>query len=288
MKNLTPSFLKVLSLVLVFSAFTTGCQKNVADLPAGAKGISLFLTDDPSMVFDNIFVDIQKVEIKAEDDKEAEHEHSHAKESETDDDNGSASGGWITLNTRPGVYDILKFRNGVDTLFSNGSFPAAKSIKKVRLTLGSNNRVVSNGVSAALTLKKNIVVIKLEEGMVDLNSGNHVGIWLDFDGGRSIRSHGNELVLEPGMKAFTKDKAGSIEGRVSPADAKAMVMAINGTDTATAKPEREGEFKIIGLKAGTYKLLVHPTANNYVDATINNIRVNAKEDSKVGNIILHK
>ena len=67
-----------------------------------------------------------------------------------------------------------------------------------------------------------------------------------------------------------------------------LLATLAAAGSRAADWEREGEFKIIGLKAGTYKLLVHPTANNYVDATINNIRVNAKEDSKVGTIILHK
>jgi hypothetical protein len=288
MKNQTSSFLTVLSLILFLSFVSTGCQKNGADIAAGSKGISLFLTDDPSVIFDNIFVDIQKVEVKAEDDAEAEREHGHENEIENDDHNGSTSGGWITLASKPGVYDILKFRNGLDTLFSTGSFQSIKSLKKVRITLGNNNTAVLNGVTSALTLKKNIVVINLEEEMVEQKNGDRVNLLLDLDAGRSVRRHGNGFEFEPGMKAFTKDKAGSIEGRVTPSDAKAIVMAINGTDTATAKPEREGEFKIIGLKAGIYKLVAHPTANNYVDATISNINVRTKEDSNVGTITLHK
>ena len=65
-------------------------------------------------------------------------------------------------------------------------------------------------------------------------------------------------------------------------------MAINGTDTTSAKPEAEGEFKFIGLKPGTYSLLYHATANNYLDTTINNITVTGKEDVKVATVVLHK
>ena len=90
------------------------------------------------------------------------------------------------------------------------------------------------------------------------------------------------------MKAFSKDKTGSLEGRVTPAEARAVVMAINGTDTATAKPEREGEFRIMGLKAGTYQLRVHATAGNYADATLSGIVVRTNEDTKTGTITLHR
>jgi hypothetical protein len=287
MKSLTSPFLKIFSLVIVLATASTGCQKN-ADLSSGSNGISVFLTDDPSMIFDNIFIDIQKVEIKAEDNSEAEHHGGKGSDDGAGDGHGGTSGGWITLNSTPGIQDILKFRNGLDTLFSTGSFAPGRSLTKIRLTLGNNNKAVLNGVTSALTLKNNIIVINLEEALVQLNTSANINVWLDFDGGLSVRRHGNEFELEPHIKAFSKEKAGSIEGRVSPAEAKAVVMAINGSDTATAKPEREGEFKITGLKAGSYKLLVHPTVNNYVDATINNINVSGKEDTHVGNITLHK
>lgn len=286
MSSQTFSFVKVFSIILFISAVSVSCQKSATDLINGSKGISLFLTDDPSMVFDNIFVDIQKVEIKAENEGEIEKEHSRGNESKEDDDKGSTSGEWITLSSRPKVYDILKYRNGLDTLLATGSFQSVSSIRKVRITFGSNNKAISNGVTSPLSLKKNVIVLDIKDDMVEQATG-HVNLWLDLDGSQSVKRHGNELELEPGMKAFSKEKAGSIAGRVMPADAKAIVMAINGTDTATAKPEREGEFKIMGLKAGTYKLLVHATENNYVDAS-QNIVVRTKEDSHAGTISLHK
>ena len=287
MKNVIAPMLKNFTLLVLMTLAATSCQKN-ADLSNASNRINLFLTDDPSVTFDNIFIDIQKVEIKAEDDSEAEHGHHSGNDDASGDDHGSTSGGWITLKSSPGVYDILRFRNGLDTLLSAGTFPNMRSLTKIRSTLGGNNKAMLNGVSSSLTLKKNPIVINLEDALVQSNNLGGMNIWLDFDGTLSIRARGNQFELDPVVKAFTKDKAGSIEGRVIPSEAKAIVMAINGTDTATARPEREGEFKIIGLKAGTYKLLVHPTANNYTDAVLANIKVNSKDDTHVGNITLHK
>ncbi|MDQ6814280.1 MAG: hypothetical protein M3040_11115, partial [Bacteroidota bacterium] len=155
-------------------------------------------------------------------------------------------------------------------------------------TLGNNNKAVVNGVASPLKLKKNIVVINLENEKVEQNDVEHVKIWIDIDAGRSIRKNGAELEFEPGVNAFSKDKAGSIEGRIMPLDARAVVMSINGTDTSTAKPGREGEFKIVGLKAGNYKLVVHSTNNTYADAVMLNVPVHGKEDSQIGTITLHK
>jgi len=93
--------------------------------------------------------------------------------------------------------------------------------------------------------------------------------------------------LHPQVRAFRKEKSASIEGRVLPLQAQAMVMAISSTDTATAKPGPEGEFKIDGLKPGTYSLVVHATAGAFVDATLNNIVLGGKEDVRVGTITLH-
>jgi hypothetical protein len=65
-------------------------------------------------------------------------------------------------------------------------------------------------------------------------------------------------------------------------------MAINGTDTLTAKPEDSGEFKFLGLKPGSYTLVYHATANNYLDATVNNVVISGKEDVHVALVTLHQ
>jgi RNase P/RNase MRP subunit p29 len=147
-----------------------------------------------------------------------------------------------------------------------------------------------NGVNSPLVVKgnDNMVVIKIDESVVQVNSGSLTNFWMDVDAGRSIKKQGNTFELKPSVKIFSKEKMAGIEGRVLPKDASAIVMAINGTDTASAKPEAEGEFKFIGLKPGTYSLLYHATANNYRDTTVANIRINGTEDTKVNTVTLRK
>jgi hypothetical protein len=267
------------------------CQKNSNSSQgnSGQSSVHIYLTDDPSLVFDHVFLDISKVEIKVEDDSESRHESEHQGDIDDQDEHGSEDGGWISVAIHPGVYDILRFRNGLDTLFGSASFDVSKGLKKVRITLGSNNSVVFNGNNFPLLVNGNngFIVVNIDESQVSFNAGGLTNFWIDIDAGRSIKMKGNDFELNASVKVFSKEIAGSIEGRVLPGNASAVVMAINGTDTATAKPEDEGEFKFIGLKPGTYTLVYHATANNYTDTTISNIVV-GREDVHVPVVTLHQ
>ncbi len=284
MKTKSFPVMKQLIIVLIVGIVLLACQKAINSSIGGElttkapTSVKVYLTDDQSLVFDKVFIDLQKLEIKVE------------------DDGVDSLGGWFNLNITPGVYDILQFRNGIDTLFATGIIPANRKLQKIRLTLGNNNSVVKDNQSLPLTVKDkdNEVIAKLESSNVDFSSPDQFLFWIDFDAGRSIKknnsgsgnNHGYELRSQ--IRIFTKSKSGRIEGRVLPSAAGALVMAINGTDTATAKPEREGEFKIVGLKAGTYQLFIDASANNYKDSMINNIVVRHNEDTKTGTIVLHQ
>ena len=278
------------SIFLCISFFA--CQKNgnYSNENKGTSSVNVFLTDDPSLTFDHVLLDIVKVEIKVEDDSETHHESEHHDEVDDDDRHGETSGGWMTVAIHPGVYDILRFRNGLDTLFGSASFDAAKGLKKVRITLGSNNSVVANGTSSPLILdgNDNFIVVNIDESLVAINSGGLTNFWIDIDAGGSIRFKDNQFELKPHVKVFSREKSAGIEGHVLPGNAAAIVFAINGTDTLTAKPEDSGEFKFIGLKPATYMLVYHATANNYLDTTVTGVVVSGTEDVHVPTVTLHQ
>jgi len=320
MKKQHTTAAKISALLVCIIAIFFSCQKNASNPQTpGTTSFNLHLTDDPSFAFDAVFIDIAKVEVKLEDDSthnenEADHQGgtddhgngngNHGNGSDDNgsddhgsggngsddnsaDDNGGSGGNWVPLDIRPGVYNVLNFRNGIDTLLGTTAFPSTKAVSKVRITLGTNNSVVLNGQTSPLQVNHNTIVINLSDDDVNL-SGDNLNVFLDFDAGNSIRFNNGVFELHSSIKAFSKEKAGSIEGRVMPAAAKAVIYAINGTDTSTALPEREGEFKLIGLKPGTYALLVKATANGYQDATISNIMVGKQEDAHTGTITLHQ
>jgi hypothetical protein len=288
----TISTKKLLSALLVLSicVFAFACQKNGSSSNTGKSSLNVYLTDDPSLVFDHVFLDIQKVEIKVEDDSEIRHESEQHDGSDDNDRHGDTDGGWTPVPIHPGIYDILRFRNGLDTLFGSISFDANRELKKVRITLGNSNSIEFNGISLPLILNgnDNFIVINIDESVVNIRSGGLTNFWIDIDAGRSINRHGNDFELKPSVKVFSREKSGGIEGRVFPASARAVVMVTNGTDTATAKPEDSGEFKFIGLKPGTYSVIFNATANNYIDTTINNIILHGQEDVQVANVTLHQ
>jgi len=61
----------------------------------------------------------------------------------------------------------------------------------------------------------------------------------------------------------------------------------NSGDTAYAIPDKDGDFKIRGLKEGTYSLFVN-ASNGYRDTTINNIVVKAGKETELKKITLQK
>jgi hypothetical protein len=70
-----------------------------------------------------------------------------------------------------------------------------------------------------------------------------------------------------------------------PIAAAPIVKAIIGTDTATAIPGNDGEFKIVGLNAGVYSVLFDGN-NGYRDTTMNNVIVRTGKDTQLPAITL--
>lgn len=273
MKNKKPFlFLSLVALTVIITFFS--CQKDVvkpedvADIPAGQSQLQVMLTDDPSQIFDSIFIDIKMLEVKVKDSTGAEK--------------------WDTLTITPGLYNILRFRNGLDTLLASGLVPNGE-IKKIKITLGTGNYVMLNGVKMPLFMNSSDAVI-----IIDVNGNvDHIGvrrfkIWLDFDGHGSIRLHNGRLELKLHVSHFCHSNSGEIEGEIKPSAAlPAVVKVIAGTDTLTAIPDHEGEFKIRGIKTATAKLIITPS-NGYKDSVINNIQIRQGNDTDLGKIVLHR
>jgi hypothetical protein len=265
---------------ILLTIFITSCQKEINTSHTvnvnKPHAVTIFLTDDPVPVLDSVFIDLQKLEVKLEDDS-------------------LSNGGWVSLNIHPGVYNILRFRNGMDTLFASGTLPNAK-IQKIRLTLGANNSVMKNGQVFPLNVHSNDreIIANVEPFNFDIVPPDQVLFWIDFDAGRSIQvdnsgpGNNNGYRLKGHIKLFSRSHSGRIEGKVLPAAANPLVMAINGTDTTTAIPDfQDGEYKIVGLHAGNYKVFFDGR-NGYQDTTINNVVVRNREDTHLPLILLHQ
>jgi hypothetical protein len=260
-------------------ASIVACQKQISSDtspvqdPTSYISFKAYLTDHQTPVFDSIFIDIRQLEIRTGDD-------------------AAANQGWVSLPIHPGVYNILRFRNGLDTLFGSINLPNAP-IRKIRLTLGTQNSAMKDRQSFPLPLKDSHgqITINIDGNNFDL-AGNQAQLWLDFDAGNSIRvnnsgqGNSNGFELDPHINVFGQHNTGRIEGKVLPIAARPIVKAVMGSDTATAIPDGNGEFKICGLRAGSYQVIFEGQ-NNYRDTTITQVNVMSKEDTKLPTLMLH-
>lgn len=268
--------------LLATSVIIYSCQKDVKGTGDGITDINrphavtIFLTDHQTPVFDSVFIDIRQLQVKLEDDT-------------------LPNDGWVSLTIHPGIYNILRFRNGLDTLFATGTLPNAR-IKKVKLVVGTQNSAMKNGQHFPLTVKDEDreVIANLESSNFEITNTGQVLFWIDFDAGNSIQpdnsgsGSGNGYRLKSHIKIFTRSQSGRIEGRVLPRSADAIIKAVIGSDTATAIPDDDdGEFKIVGLNAGTYRILIDGQ-HGYNDTTINTIIVRNREDTHLPTITLHQ
>ncbi|MBA3827327.1 MAG: DUF4382 domain-containing protein [Taibaiella sp.] len=255
---------KSLSIFAVLLAISSlfACKKSSTPDNNTAQ-MSMRLTDDPAN-YDAVYVDIQKIGFTMEGQSEI----------------------MLTPN-RPGVYNLLSFRNGLDTLLVNAAIPVG-TIGQIRLVLGNNNSVVVSGVSYPLSTPS------AQESGLKLNFQTAIAanvaytIWMDFDAGKSIiQTGGGNYKLKPVIRAYSALTNGEISGSVLPTLAFATVYAINGTDTAAAIPSStDGHFVINGLASGSYQLVVSPAVTTYLSYSTS-VNVAYGVITNVGTITLH-
>ena len=297
MKNpLRYTSLSALSLVIMLSLFS--CKKS-SDASIPDERVSLYLSDDPVM-YSNVFVDIKYVEVKVQerfktvehvgdkDDDADDHFDDNDKDSDNDNKSKDNYGKWDTLQIRSGIYDILKLRNGVDTLFGQGTVKGR--VRKIRLTLGDRNSIVVSGITYPLSLHSGVnkyVYVKIHNRHHDVLGLNHYGYRLDFNLTNSIVEQNGRYFLKPVIKPFSNNHFGRVSGKVMPDEARAIVKIYNSLVSGAAIPEKSGEYKIKGLVEGTYKI-TFKGSNGFMDTTINDIKVFKNKETKIPDIRLHR
>jgi hypothetical protein len=105
---------------------------------------------------------------------------------------------WQTLQTTAGIYNLLDFQNGVDTLIAQGALPAA-TVKEIRLIVGTNNTIKADGQIYPLTIpsgSESGLKIKIDK---KLRSSIET-VLIDFDAALSVKKEGNGYKLRPVIK----------------------------------------------------------------------------------------
>ncbi|TNE56566.1 MAG: DUF4382 domain-containing protein [Bacteroidetes bacterium] len=173
--------MKLFPLIRNFAIVTLligACQKdaNEPNPPTSSTTLYVHLTDGPGD-YQQVNVDVQEVRLKLAND----------------------SSQWMTLATTPGVYNLLDFQNGVDTLIASGPVPT-DTLKEVRLVLGADNTVMIDSVLYDLdtpSAQQSGLKIKINKSLgVVVDS-----LKLDFDAEKSIVKTGNgKFILKPVIK----------------------------------------------------------------------------------------
>ncbi|RYD55200.1 MAG: DUF4382 domain-containing protein [Sphingobacteriales bacterium] len=254
--------LTILSAILFAGISLVSCKKddNNSNDDESARVI-MRLTDGPAN-YDAVYLDVQRVEVTMEGENSVSY-----------------------LPARQGVYDILDFRNGLDTLLVDTSMPEGK-INQIRLILGTNNSVVVDGQTYTLNTPS-----AQESGLkLNLNSTLEAGktymFWIDFDAGKSINQTGNgKYQLKPVMRAYSELTDGRIKGIVLPLVSSTTVYATKGTETYTAIPTINGYFMFRGLPEGEYKI-TYDAADTYRDVIIPNVSVKFGTEVDLGTTVI--
>src|ERR1017187_426348 len=151
--------IKIFFAIALIALAISSCKKS-----GSASTMSVRMTDGPGD-FTAVNIDLQSVVV-------------------------TGTGGDVTLNTHPGIYNLLNFADGVDTLIATGGI-AAGTISQIRLVLGPNSSVVVGGTSYPLsTPSAQQSGLKLQVHQT-FQAGVAYEMLLDFDPNQSIVVQGN-------------------------------------------------------------------------------------------------
>lgn len=290
---LQPAFGRMFLLLGLLCISFVSCNKDQTATTTDSQLLTIRMNDNPVSDLTNVWLDIQSVEVKVDTSASEGNNDDHYKGDSDDDDKDKKSdkyGKWVSVGFTPGLYDLLKFRNGLDTVLATGTLPKGR-IHKVRVTLGTNSQVSKNKGVTKLPLsicsEKPYVYIIIKNEHLDKLNTNHSKIQLDFDLASSIKVDNGNYCIKPVVHSYSEKQCGKIEGQVLPSDALTLPMAYNEGDTAYAKPEDDGKFKMTGLKPGVYSVKFNPS-NGYSDSTLTQVVVYADNATKLGIITLKK
>ncbi|MDB4924813.1 DUF4382 domain-containing protein [Mucilaginibacter sp.] len=222
------------------------CTKNNSD-SSGTTHVTVKLTDAPGS-YDAVILNIKQVVI-------------------------ISAGGQKVIDVNATPIDILRFRQGRDTVLAGVDVPAGR-LQEVRLVLNSTgNRVVIGGVSYDLNTpsgQTSGVKLKVQD---DLVAGVAYTLMLDFDAAQSIVATGSgKYNLKPVIRTIPQAVSGVLTGIVTPVVSYPKVYAIMGTDTVGTVADATGKFYFPGLSAGIYKVNFVPVSP-YALKTIDNVTV---------------
>jgi hypothetical protein len=295
MKTFT-KWLAIFSSLALFILFF-GCKKDNsassnASIPPGKARVSVVVMDGP-VAFDSVLIDIRQIAVEVD---TAQHQNDPDEDDFWGDDfwgrgrdRDHRSVIWDTLSITPGLYDLLRLRNGTDSLLAAG-ITANGKILKVRVTLGNDNTIFTDSVThypLEVFGPHPYFDINVRRQDVSVISNNQFKLWLDFNLHKSIFFWNGTFLLKPELVVFNDNMTAKLQGKVLPERASPLVEAFNQTDTLYALPNEDGYYLFRNVNAGTYSIFFKGQ-HGYRDSTISNIVVPATGLTKAPTVTLHK
>ncbi|TVQ70532.1 MAG: DUF4382 domain-containing protein [Balneolaceae bacterium] len=253
----------IAAMLLLF--FTMSACEQGLDNPGTLRVV---MHDNPGE-FQEVWIEVLRVEVNNLD----------------DEDNG-----WQVIGEPGEQYDLLTLVNGNQALLADTELEAG-TYRQIRLILGNNNYVVVNGDTYGLkTPSAQQTGVKLNID-AEIQPGITYTLGLDFDVNKSIVKRGNAPVpdpylLKPVIRAYAQAATGIISGVVDPYVEGTMVSTeVEDETVSTFVEEETGAFKLVGLPAGVYDIVVDAGVD-YEPFTVEDIEVKAGETTDVGVIEL--
>lgn len=253
----------LLSAMAGLFAFAVSCNDETSS--SSTAKMNVRLTDAPA-AYDAVNLDVQKVEFYTND-------------------------GMKTMTVlKPGLYNLLNFKNGTDVLLAEATLPEG-TLSQMRLVLGDNSTIVVDGKTYPLsTPSAEQSGLKFNWNQT-LEAGSAYNVWIDFDAARSIVKTGNGTYkLKPVIRTFSELTDGQIKGYLKPAEAKGLVHVLKAADTiATAIPNTDGFYMFKGLPEATYTVSYDSdVATGYVDQIKTGVTVTYGKITDLGITTLSK
>ncbi|MBS1619636.1 MAG: DUF4382 domain-containing protein [Bacteroidetes bacterium] len=171
-----------------------------------------------------------------------------------------ANGETATLNTNTGIYNVLNFNNGTDTLIASGNVNIS-TVKQVKLVLGTNNSVVSSGSTYNLAFSSTTDATVTLDVNQTVTANGTTELIVDFDANASVQASGSgSYTFTPTIRPINVDASASgiIMGHVSNTGIVAVVSVTGNGHTYSTSLAVDGYFRVRGLATGSYTVTVTP------------------------------
>jgi len=182
-KTLIAILITLLSSTIILSSCSNDDEQDNNPAPGTADfNVSLQSTSAKG-TYDAIHIDVQKVSIHTSSDS-------------------TESSGWYELETNLGIYDLLDYDSGNDTLLAFDSLLKVQTVSQIRLVLGDNNTIVEEGDTFDLeTPSAQTSGLKVQVH-AELEPDISYKVILNFDANNSIVETGNgKYKLKPVIDA---------------------------------------------------------------------------------------